>query len=345
MLDLKSWMPNRLLEGGVQGWVTLVELGLVSALAYSGAQLAWQVVPAPEPLPVVALRPLQATEGDPAGAAPRASLAQVARLHLFGEADNSPPPPAPVSVPEQKAPETRLNLTLRGVFASTVDEQSVALIAKGSAQEELFRIGQTVDGGAVLHKVHATYVVLLRGGREETLSLPQEREVESVANTDERGNPVRGPGSSPYSSNPATAPYNSRQGSAERFNRAPGPVSAQENSPPPIHSTDRRVAAELGSLREQMMQNPMEMTKLASVQPVMEGGEMQGYRLTPGSNRRLFFQTGLRSGDLVTQVNGIPLTNAAQLPQVMQALTKESRFEVHIIRNGTPSVLQIDVGN
>ena len=68
------------------------------------------------------------------------------------------------------APETSLQLKLDGVFASTVQSQSSAIISEqGQGIGTLYRVGQQVSGGATLSAVYVDRVLLQRNGQEEVL--------------------------------------------------------------------------------------------------------------------------------------------------------------------------------
>jgi len=111
-------------------------------------------------------------------------LNSVSALHLFGKAD------APESVPVQSvinAPETRLSLTLKGIVAASSGAQGRALIAEGSATEKVYKVGDVLSGGAVLHEVLTDKVILKRGGRFETLTLPRKRVGLSAATESSEG--------------------------------------------------------------------------------------------------------------------------------------------------------------
>jgi general secretion pathway protein C len=72
------------------------------------------------------------------------------------------------------APETKLKLVLRGVFSSDDKDNARAIIADPRGQEEQYAIGDTLPGDAELSEVHAEKVILMRGGRYETLRLPRD---------------------------------------------------------------------------------------------------------------------------------------------------------------------------
>ncbi len=71
-----------------------------------------------------------------------------------------------------KVPETKLNLTLKGVLAAKPMSRASAIIAKGkSGKEDIFSVGDKMPGGILIKEIHPEYVVLERNGRLETLKL------------------------------------------------------------------------------------------------------------------------------------------------------------------------------
>ena len=158
---------------GVGRLVLAVNLLLVLGLTWLLAQLTWQLLlPAPEPItPLV----------NAAVVAPAQTIArggEVARLHLFGAAVTAP---AAVEEVPRDAPDTRLRLTLRGLFAAQDPEQALAIVADPGGDEKAYRIGDPLPGGAELREIHADRVILSRAGRYETLRLPQEDPIDGVS--------------------------------------------------------------------------------------------------------------------------------------------------------------------
>lgn len=141
----------------------VVSIVLVLLLAHALAQLTWVTVPAPsQPLPPPsASRP--ATQA-------RADYRQIANLHLFGQA---PQAAARGSAPID-APETRLNLTLRGILFNTDPAQTRAIISAPGQDDQIYQTGAQLPGGAVIDQIYADRVMLLRNGQYETLRLPEE---------------------------------------------------------------------------------------------------------------------------------------------------------------------------
>lgn len=275
-----------------------LNLLLVVMLAYTLAQITWLLVPGSadsRAVPAV----IVAKASSPAKAT-NVSLDKVATLHLLGRSD------APAPVEKEKpidAPETRLNLTLRGLLALDSQQGARAIIAQGSGDEQSYRVGESVPGGAILHEIHVDRVILERGGRFETLTLPTEKM--SMANT-------------------------SAQGARPALGGRGGMVATPTADP-----------RQLQILRETILKNPQEAMQLINAQPVMVGGQMKGYRVNPGRDRKLFSSVGLRPGDIITNVNGISLNDMSQMGALFQQLSSASRLDVTLERRGKQSQLSL----
>jgi general secretion pathway protein C len=150
-------------------WVSLL---LVIAIGYYLAQLVWLLVPAGEP---AQWTPPPMAGGASDGNAVGADYASVINAHLFGVAKLDGASEAPdADADAASAPETALNLTLRGAIAAEDPRYAHAIIADGSGTEKVYFVKDAVPGGAMLHMVQADRVILNRGGVLESLLLPRE---------------------------------------------------------------------------------------------------------------------------------------------------------------------------
>ncbi len=276
-------------------WGTWLALLL---LAHALAQLTWFSWPASESSYVGAGTPsLQTTtQAGPQ----RTGLETVTPLHLFGRHNVQAPRQA--AAPVISAPETSLNLRLKGIYALSEDGSiGVAIIASGSDSELAYRVGEKIEGSAVVvHQIFADRVILDRGGsRYETLTLPRET----------FGTVPSSSGRQPTTGGSTTAPGRGQ-------------------------SNDGDVGQRLREYRQQIMANPMSALELVNIQPVMEGGNMKGYRVTPLQDPALFRSVGLRRGDIVLSVNGIEVADTARAGELMQALSSASTVTLVVERNG-----------
>ncbi len=144
----------------------LVALGLGVIAVYWLAEIVWLVIPDPDESESVVVASAPVMRPDQ----PAFDARQIAQWHLFGESDSEQiKEAAPID-----APETRLNLTLRGVIAADQEANARAIIAEQNRNELSYRIGDNLPGGAELSEVHPDRVILRRAGRYETLRLPKQ---------------------------------------------------------------------------------------------------------------------------------------------------------------------------
>jgi general secretion pathway protein C len=90
----------------------------------------------------------------------------------------------------------------------------------------------------------------------------------------------------------------------------------------------------LGQLRQEIANNPQRLMDVVRAMPVMDHGKLTGYRIYPAGNPSMFNQLGLKPGDVVTAVNGIPLTDPAQSMRVLSSLKTTEQVSVSLTRNG-----------
>ncbi|MGH8137696.1 MAG: type II secretion system protein N [Steroidobacteraceae bacterium] len=76
--------------------------------------------------------------------------------------------------------------------------------------------------------------------------------------------------------------------------------------------------------------------------PVFFGGRLHGYALYAGRHQDPFFKMGLEPGDLVTRINGVPVSGAAQTLASLHTLLDGAALTVEIQRNGVAQILALD---
>ncbi|MGM0952369.1 MAG: type II secretion system protein N [Pseudomonadota bacterium] len=95
---------------------------------------------------------------------------ELAQLALFGK----PPSTKSTPVPEtENLPETNLRLTLRGALAADGDFPGSALIEHPDGETEVYMVGDSLPGDALLRTVLSSRVILERNGKLENLYFPE----------------------------------------------------------------------------------------------------------------------------------------------------------------------------
>jgi len=150
---------------------TALGLALAVAVGWQSGRLLWRALPdAPAARPPAELTsaksPQTTNQGD--GRDPSARLASVA---LFGTADQGDDAAADADAAPADAPETQLNLSLKGVYAAGAGE-GLAIITSGSGDASVFSVGDAIAGNARITGIFGDRVVLRRNGRAETLRMP-----------------------------------------------------------------------------------------------------------------------------------------------------------------------------
>lgn len=88
------------------------------------------------------------------------------------------------------------------------------------------------------------------------------------------------------------------------------------------------------------MPNPAQLVRW---QGVLKDGRIAGVRVYPGERPELFKRSGLQPGDLVVELNGMPLGDPASAAQFAQTLAATPSSTLRVERAGRYETVQIDV--
>ncbi len=287
---------GRLLQGKTAQRVILaINVLLVIWIATRLAALTWGLLPQQQEEPA---QPVIAATGNiPAKPDPdRMLVRQLSGWHLMGEVTVAAEP-VKIAAPVD-APDTQLNLTLKGSLASDDKVHARAIIADQRGQDEQYAIGATLPGNAELSAIYPDRVILQRNGRYETLRLPTDVQSGNV-----------------YSAAATPAAMRSTQSPAER----------------------------LRAVRQQVQQQPANLARLLRISPANDPeGNLVGYTLAPGNDPQLFEQLGLQNGDVVTEVNGLALTDPQNSATALQSLQSGEPVTLKLMRDGVEQDLSLD---
>jgi general secretion pathway protein C len=94
---------------------------------------------------------------------------------------------------------------------------------------------------------------------------------------------------------------------------------------------------------EQAMQNLNQLFTQMRAVPHFEEGRANGFRLFAIRRDSVFERIGLKNGDIVTAINGTPLTDPAKAMELIQQLKDERRIAVEVVRNRQPTTLTYEI--
>jgi general secretion pathway protein C len=303
---------SRLGELGQGHWQRLIQwlpliatIALIIAIAHGMADLTWRLVPVAEEQ-----GSRQTVAGSIAGDTGNGDSVDIDRLigmSVFGDPDPQDEQNS-LDLAEVEAPDTQLNLELRGVLATDIPEMAMAIIASGRGEDKRYRVGDRIGSGASLRAVYSDRVILERGGDLETLRLPRDDEgMDGLART-------------------------------QRSN-------GQEASRETESDEEVTVPDELVDLRSTIQENPERITDIIRPTPHHVDGEMVGFRIFPGRMREEFQALGLRAGDIVTAINGQPMNSPAAGMSLISELEDASSVQLTIDRGGRQTSVTISLSN
>ncbi|PUA28042.1 MAG: type II secretion system protein GspC [Cellvibrio sp. 79] len=309
----------------LERWQWLIILLLVLWLGHSLARLFWLVIPNPviPPATITSVAP-DSPAPNPAGAG-GINIAQVKNLAPFGETNAEPAPveaqPAATAQGiENNAADTQLNLILRGVLSSNDEKAARAIIATGD-KADVYGIGDTLPAGnnVTLAKVLDLRVIVNNNGSFESLWMYKDD-----PNAPKLGATVSAPppGQTGGYANP---PYQQQP-----------PVFADRR--PPVETSGPGPAAARDPGMAQMSKT---LADVVAMSIYRENGQVVGYKIRPGRNAEMFNSLGLQTDDIVTAVNGVPLSSPGKIMEIYKSMGSATSANLEIRRGG--STVNLDV--
>lgn len=308
-------------------WQWLIAFLLVIWLSHSLARLFWLVIPSPAIPPATVTSVASALPGaGPAAGGEAVNIAQVKNLAPFGETNAEPATPvenqpaaAATQGIENNAADTQLNLILRGVLSSNDEKAARAIIATGD-KADVYGIGDTLPAGnnVTLAKVLDLRVIINNNGSFESLWMykddPNAPKLGAAVNPPPQDNPAASGGyaNPPYQQQPPVF-----AGKTPRF-----------DSPAP--------AGDAG-----MAQMGKTLADVVAMSIYRENGQVVGYKIRPGRNAELFNELGLQTDDIVTAVNGVPLSSPGKIMEIYKSMGSATSANLEIRRGG--STVNLDV--
>ncbi len=111
---------------------------------------------------------------------------------------------------------------------------------------------------------------------------------------------------------------------------------------PRAPTTSRGPSAPTGSPGiTSIMKNLDQYIGSARVVPYFKGGEPYGFRVSNLKEDALVYEMGVRSGDIIRSVNGLPIRTPEDAFAAYQELQSESAVEVELERNGESTTISV----
>ena len=170
-------------------WFNVV---LIVSISYTLAQLTWSLMPGEAESQAPSTKSSVSNAAKQQKSALQQKIQQISQAHLFGKYEA-----VVTKATKTVAPDTRLNLILKGVLAADPMDNASAIISMGKrGKEDIYGIGDKVSS-ATIKEIYPDRVILERSGRFETLRLPKEFSSNTLIKVSKSNNDVSSGASSP----------------------------------------------------------------------------------------------------------------------------------------------------
>jgi general secretion pathway protein C len=206
------------------------------------------------------------------------------------------------SVAAAAAPDTTLAVTLKGILFGEGGAQSTAIIETSQGREDTYQIGATLEGTNAV----------LRAVYPDHVVLEHDGRLEALR---------------PPRDSVAVAPPASPDAEEEVAEAPESEAVETDEVPSPDAATDAALAraAEV-----------FEMT------PEVEGDELKGFVVNPGTDQQTFEALGFKPGDVITAIEDVSLDDAGAAGALLERLATASTLRVVITRDGQSQSLVVD---
>src|SRR5271168_3890985 len=108
---------------------------------------------------------------------------------------------------------------------------------------------------------------------------------------------------------------------------------------------DPRTAAAVENIRELVQRDPGILDQVMRTVPSYDSaaGKLRGFRAYPGRNRQVFNKLGLKSGDLVTAINGTALDDPQRSQEVFNTIQTSNSVTVTVERGGQKQDISLNI--
>lgn len=235
------------------------------------------------------------------GSKPPVDVEAILEANFFGNAR----PEEEAAAQVQPAVETRLPLTLNGVFVAQERQASAAIIAERNKPERLYQVGEKVPGNATLQSVATDHVVLLRAGSQEILRFVEAQEFRRIKGGARASAPRR---------------------------PEPGLAAPRRNQPRPADAAEDFIASFLTQREDDGKERDERRALLEEVR--RETIRAKGFRVGDLAQLPYFRQNGLEAEDMILSLNGQPVADIDMSEAMLAKLLASGPIQLEVHRAG-----------
>ncbi|MGC2275795.1 MAG: type II secretion system protein GspC [Candidatus Binatus sp.] len=253
------------------------------------------------------------------------------------------------------APVVEADLNLKLIGTSLVSRSKpYAIIEDPAGNETLYQVGEDIPDAGKLVSVETNRALIDRGGHRVAIEIPTS-DIPEVPPS-QLGNPIGGIRRPLLRGLPAAVRQRlEKYQHHQRANAAADDSDDNDNSDDKDDSDDNSNAKiqlkkegpgkfEVSrSEVQQTMENPGQFFSQMRAMPHFVNGKTDGFSISQVQPDSVFAQLGLQNGDLLTSIDGQPVTNPMQAMGLIQAIKTASAIDLTVNRGGTPTSVHLDL--
>jgi type II secretion system protein C len=263
----------------------------------------------------------------------------IVKRDIFNETPQESAPAAPI--------EEDLHLKLIGTSLAS-KSKPYAIIEDPTGNESLYQVGEQIPDAGKLVSVETNRALIDRNGHRVAIEIPTSN-LPEVPPSQLGGavGAIRGP---MLRGLPAAM-----RRKLQRLRGAPAAAAGDDDNNSDDDSDDNSSSKlELKKLGpgkfevsrsevQQTMENPAQFFSQMRALPHFVNGKTDGFSISQVQPGSVFQQIGLQDGDLLTSIQGQPVTNPMQAMGLIQAVKTASAIDLIVNRGGSPTSVHLDL--
>ncbi|MGB0061495.1 type II secretion system protein GspC [Candidatus Binatus sp.] len=254
------------------------------------------------------------------------------------------------------APVVEADLNLKLIGTSLVSRSKpYAIIEDPAGNETLYQVGEDIPDAGKLVSVETNRALIDRGGHRVAIEIPTS-DIPEVPPS-QLGNPIGGIRRPLLRGLPAAVRQRlEKYQHHQRANAAAADDSDDNDNSDDKDDSDDNSNAKIQLKKEgpgkfevsrsevqQTMENPGQFFSQMRAMPHFVNGKTDGFSISQVQPDSVFAQLGLQNGDLLTSIDGQPVTNPMQAMGLIQAIKTASAIDLTVNRGGTPTSVHLDL--
>jgi general secretion pathway protein C len=111
----------------------------------------------------------------------------------------------------------------------------------------------------------------------------------------------------------------------------------------PTANVPKGASRRLKEVREMLKSRPQDLLSKVQVVPYSQNGKFQGFQLNQRADPRFLRRFGLQSGDVVTEANGVMLTDPMKGMALLSQLTEAETIQLKVLRGGKELAITLEM--